>query len=54
MYKRQAQAQRDTLDAVSDADAHRLLAVAAETSVRDVQRGGLPTELSSTIGRETT
>lgn len=53
-FHRYAQAQRDTLDAVSDADAHRLLAVAAETSVRDVQRGGLPTELSSTIGRETT
>ena len=53
-FQRYSQAQRRTLEAVTDADAHQLLAEAAETSVRDLQRGGLPTEPSSTPGRETT
>ncbi len=53
-FQRYSQAQRLTLEAATDADAHHLLAQAAETSVRDVQRGGLPTEPSSTPGRETT
>lgn len=53
-FQRYSQAQRRTLDAVTDAQAHRLLVEAAETSVRDVQRGGLPTEASSTPRRETT
>ena len=53
-FQRYSEAQRRTLEAVTDADAHQLLAEAAETSVRDLQRGGLPTEPSSTPGRETT
>ncbi|GAA1672071.1 FAD-dependent oxidoreductase [Citricoccus zhacaiensis] len=52
-YRQWTLAQRATLGAGTDAEAHALLVEAARDSVRDVARGGLPEIVSSTSGRET-
>ncbi len=52
-YRQWTLAQRATLEAGTDAEAHALLVEAARGSVRDVARGGLPEIASSTSGRET-
>ncbi|GAA1132188.1 glycerol-3-phosphate dehydrogenase/oxidase [Citricoccus alkalitolerans] len=52
-YRKWTLAQRATQEAGTDAEAHALLVEAAHGSVRDVARGGLPEDVSSTSGRET-
>ncbi|XKH53604.1 glycerol-3-phosphate dehydrogenase/oxidase [Citricoccus nitrophenolicus] len=52
-YRQWTLAQRATQEAGTDAEAHGLLVEAAQDSVRDVARGGLPETVSSTSGRET-